>query len=784
MFIKSKYSHITVFFVFLSFFGSAQRTYENPVISDLRPRLFIRNDNAKIGRGLTLSGLRARLKDPAYKDCIDFNQQVAGFESLPAIAMQYLLKGDRKNALTVGEYLANFPFPYKEHTSTASAVYNGAIAFDWVRDALPDDMAAKIIAKLVEGAEYLKGGVVNPSINHNYSIVSLHGVAMVAVAIYGEGIENTQKALVYLKLVKNLISGDQKLLHTFKEKQGTWGEGNHYTPFVVMYPFLMTLRGLTTATDTDYFLSIKEKYENFLEPMSKFVVANFRPDFTLERIGDVTSRVVPHKTFFRPLLDLLTSEINNAQLQGQLHSFSKELSAYYGVNLVPDIYRWMLLTFYDARLPDKPSYKTFPNVMRFGENSYEHFMFRNNWNEDGTLITYISGDHYTDHQHFDKGHFLIYKKGGLVIDGGGYSDMYADSWSNYSTRSLAHNNVLVYDPAEQPKKGTSGTLLYPDGGQRVIRGTQSQQNWQQYKEESKLHGLNTADVLAFDYDRESNIYNYVKSNLTKAYGDKVKWIDRQLLYLPLADYMVVKDRVISTTPLDKYWMLHFEESPKINGKTPVAGITEFQNDRIVQAQRRGELKLEGKTVQYGGGLFVKTLLPKERTISLIGGPGYEYFNRFANKNFPPEKPFVDNRESGHWRMDVNPKQPTSATAFIHAFEITAPDKKAMVSSEYITSGDGKMEGVLFQSKENPYLVFFSSSLDERGDTFQRTKLPVTYKLNAAPQTTHVLVELEPNKKLKVYIDNKFFGTFNTTQAGVLSFKDKGNGVRTIKIKPA
>lgn len=767
---------------FNNYISHSKQNNEDQIISHLRPRLFVRADEAKLGRGLTVSALRSKLKDPAYRDWIDYDREVNGWGSLPAIAMQYLLKGEKKNALNVGEYLVNTPFPYVEHTSTAASIYNSAIAFDWVRDALPDEMANKISAKLVEGAEHLIKGVISPSINHNYTIVSLHAVAMVAIAIYGEGEENSQKALEYLKIVDNLLLGDHMLFETFKEKQGTWGEGNHYSPFVVFHPFLMTLRGLTTATNIDYFRIIRDKYENFIEPMSKFVIANFRPDFTLERIGDVTGRVVPNRTFMRPLLELLASEVNDVILQGQVRSFSREMSAYYGTDLVSDVYRWMMLVTYDSKLPDKPSYKTLPLAMRFGENSYEQIMFRNNWEEDGTLITYISGDHYTDHQHFDKGHFLIHKKGGLIIDGGGYSDMYGDSWSNYSTRTLGHNNVLVYDPNEAPYKGTRGTEIYPDGGQRILRGVQNQRDWQHYLDNSKAQGLNTADVLAFDYDRQSNQYNYVKSDLSKAYGEKVVWMDRQMLYLPLADYLVVKDRVISSKPFNKYWLLHFEERPLVDGKPPAAGITEYKNDSVVYLQRTGELKLEGKTVQYSGRLFVKTLLPEKRTISIIGGQGYEYFNRFANKNFPPEKAFIPNRESGNWRMEVSPGQPTVGTVFLHAFEITDTSKKVMVPTTYIKSEDGKMEGALFLSREHPYLVFFSSSMDERGHSFQNAHLPITYKLRASAPTSHVLVELEPDKKVKIKINNRDIGTFQTTKTGVLFFKDKGLGVRNIQIK--
>jgi hypothetical protein len=203
---------------------------------------------------------------------------------------------------------------------------------------------------------------------------------------------------------------------------------------------------------------------------------------------------------------------------------------------------------------------------------------------------------------------------------------------------------------------------------------------------------------------------------------------------------------------------------------------------VVQSQRSGELKSKGKTVQYEGRLFIKTLLPLERTISIIGGPGYEYFNRFANKNFPPEKPFNSTRESGNWRMEVSSGKPEVGTVFLHVLEIADTTKKVMVPTEYIKSENGKMEGVLFLSKENPYVVFFSSSNDERGHTFQNALLPVNYKLHASAPTKHVLVELEPEKKVKVIINKTNIGTFQTTSAGVLSFTDNGTGTRKIQIE--
>jgi hypothetical protein len=751
-------------------------------ISDLRPRLFVRADEDRVGSGLTVSALRSRSREPAYQNWINYTGGINGWESLPAMAMQYLLKGDKKIAQSVGEYIANTPYNFGEHTSAASMVYNSAIAFDWVRKALPNDMALKICARLAEGAEHLKGGVMSPSINHNYTTVSLYGVAMAAMAIYGESDAYDQKAASYLDMVNRLLLDEHMLFATLKAKQGTWGEGNHYTPYVVFYPLLMTLNGLSTATSRDYFGIIREQYDNFLVPMSKFIIANFRPDFTLERIGDVTTRVVPHKTFLRPFIDLMALKINDPTLQGQIHSFSKQLSAYYGADLVAEPYRWMMLVNYNAKIPSQPSYTTLPTAMRLGENTYEHIMFRSDWSENGTLITFLSGDHYTDHQHFDKGHFLIYKKGGLIVDGGGYSKMYSSSWSNYSIRTLAHNNVLVYDPEEVPGKEVNKTEIHLDGGQRIIRGAQPLKSWQEFTEKADNLGLHTASVLAFDTDKELNRYNYVKSNLTNAYGNKVGWMDRQLLYLPQADFLVVKDRVITARSLDKYWLLHFEERPDIDGKIPATGIKDYQGASVVHSRRTGTLPLEGKVVPYSGSLFVKTLSPTKRTISIIGGPGYEYYNRFSKKNFPPEKPFLENRESGKWRMEVSPEKPGTATAFVHAFQISDSNKKEMVATDYVRSQDGKLEGAFFQSAQNPYLVMFSSSLDAKGHAHQTANFPLQYKIKAKAPVNHVIAELAPGKKVKVMVNNKNMGTFQTSPAGVLFFKDEGKGERRIQIQ--
>src|SRR5699024_8630720 len=156
--------------------GLNLRDSEPLLVSTLRPRLFVRSNESKIGRGLTTDELRRRIANPSYEEWTFYNGDIDGAEGLPAMAMQYLLYGKEADALKVYNYLINHPLESKEHTATAASVYHSAIAFDWIRNALSDRQAARVIPNLIKGAELLKPGVEQPAINHNYTLVSLYGV--------------------------------------------------------------------------------------------------------------------------------------------------------------------------------------------------------------------------------------------------------------------------------------------------------------------------------------------------------------------------------------------------------------------------------------------------------------------------------------------------------------------------------------------------------------------------------------------------------------------------------
>jgi hypothetical protein len=77
---------------------------------------------------------------------------------------------------------------------------------------------------------------------------------------------------------------------------------------------------------------------------------------------------------------------------------------------------------------------------------------RSSWDEDATYFFFKCGDRFTAHQHLDVGHFLIYKQEELAGDGGHYDEFGTTHDVNYHLRTIAHNTILVYDPA-RPGRG-------------------------------------------------------------------------------------------------------------------------------------------------------------------------------------------------------------------------------------------------------------------------------------------------------------------------------------------
>jgi hypothetical protein len=732
-------------------------------VSALHPRVFVRHNQAVVGKGLRVHELRRRAADPAYaawRDPVAGSSAAANLER----AARYLESGHTTELHAAREFLLAHTFSFEKHD--VSGFLAGAAmcaAFDWIYEALSPDERNRIVKNLIVTAEssrrFLQQG--GPDIHHNYTYMALNTVAVCGLVLRGEGEPFDRTAREYLELARDFLESRGMALETWDARRGAWAEGSHYTFHETLRNLILTLAAYRTATNRDYF-----EARNFLGEAGRFLVGMIRPDFTFERLGDCSpSRVLANHTV--PVtVEMLAWGLGNAKDAARLRSFAAALRRAYGRDAVHPDFQWGMRFFHEPSAPASPSYQTLPRAQRFGPDTSELIVFRSGWDAEATQITIVAGDHFTDHQHFDKGHFLVYRGGGLVVDGGAYDVMYqrGGHWNEYACRTVAHNCLLVYDPEERLPAGYSN-----DGGQRVLRGLQHHRDWHTYVAHRSRESLDTAEVTAYEADPKDRYY-YVSVDLARAYGAKVASYIRRFVYLPGDDFLVVHDRLEAAASFARRWLLHFQERPEVDGQTPAAGMTMFPDARRVTVRRRDKLDLRGRAFAYDGVLFLTSLLPRRREIQVVGGPGFEYYHPFLGVNVGPVRPGVaaEVREPGAWRIEVVPRQARTREEFLHAFQMAAGSAAVPVEVSSV-SGEG-VTGAHYQSPGRNCVIAFVSSPGAW-----------MYRVQATAPGRHVIVGLPPGKSVEIRINGRRLSHTRTSANGTLTFQDRGQGAREVSL---
>ncbi len=749
-----------------------------PEVSSVHPRIYVRGDGASVGRGLTVSQFRERLKDPSYKRWIrTLTGQDLG--STVERAARYLETGSGSELEAVRSFLLSHTYSQKQHdVGGLLAGAEMAMAFDWVYQGIREPDRAAILSNIVTTADSSYDFLIHgePDVNHNYTYMALRTIAVCGLVLKGEAGPFDHRADEYLALAQEWLEAPGKVLDTWKAREGAWAEGSHYTFHETIRTLIMTLHAYRTASQTDYLDLIVRKYGNFIAGSGRFLIACTRPDLTFERIGDVS----PSRAFAAitvPLtVEMLAAGLEDSGEQARLRSFGRALLEAYGNRALHPSFDWGMRMFFDPRAPVEPSYKTLPLALRLGKGSDEHIVFRNGWGPGSTLISILSGNHYTDHQHFDKGHFLIYHNGGLLVDSGAYDGMSAvnSHWSNYSTRTLAHNCLLIFDPSSILRDGYAN-----DGGQTVLRGLQHHADWTSYLEHSHREQLDAARVEAYESDARLS-YDYVRCNLAGAYRDRIRNYSREFVYLPDADLVALFDRVRLARPgLTLSWLLHFQDRPRVDGVAPEAGVARFPNARHVSVARNGRLDLGARTVAYNGELLIRPLLPERRTVSIVGGAGFEYYSSFSRKNYPPAVAAnaAPPREAGEWRMEVAPAGGDGEALFLNAFQIADASTHDAVEARLVADRDRKAAGILFLTPPANRVVLFSRNPDA-----SKAALPVRYRVDSNMEARHLLVGLPPGQEVTIRVGRGPLFPGRISPQGVLSFEDRRKGRRTVEIQ--
>ena len=160
-------------------------------------------------------------------------------------------------------------------------------------------------------------------------------------------------------------------------------------------------------------------------------------------------------------------------------------------------------------------------------------------------------------------------------------------------------------------------------------------------------------------DVTAPVFSYIAGDITGAYSArKVEQVTRSMVTINTGHpsrpcSLVVFDRVTSTDPsFKKTWLLHCIEEPQIHGTASVV----LRNGRHYR-----------QTARYGGKLIIESLLPKDASVTKVGGPGREFWIESAQRSYPTTKDGA--AEPGAWRIEVSPGTPSGSDLFLQVMTV-------------------------------------------------------------------------------------------------------------------
>ncbi|WP_176706842.1 heparin/heparin-sulfate lyase HepB [Paenibacillus hemerocallicola] len=610
---------------------------------------------------------------PEIKNAIEYN------------AMKYLLKGDTDSGRLAIEAALRFmdtavfadPDPFRPIGDTMHAA---ALVYDWCFPLLTAEEKTAFIANLKDLAGQMEMGYPpiggGPISGHASENMLMRDWLAAGIAVYGEDPE-----------MYNLSA--QRFFNEFVPARNFWylsgmnHQGDSYG-VGVRYLGEMWAQWLFERMGHGP-VFVPEQGEMLYRALYMR-----RPDGQWLRDGDsFTTNSNPPGAYWKypSTLLLATSYYKDPYLQDE---FQRQYTL--GLNPLAE------LLFLDPDLTSSPV-SQLPLTRYFGF-PYGSMVARTGWSSDtpGTRASDVVAEmkvgnySYGNHQHLDMGSFQLYYKGALALDSGMYQGRNGGYGSqhdiHYYKRTIAHNSMLVYDPAERFYSGWRN-----DGGQRKVANVRYLDD---LLGKNYYHGL----VLGqqFGPDPVAPDFSYIKGDLTAAYTSKVKQFQRSFLFLNLKDVehpaaMVVFDKVIASDPnFRKYWLLHSMEEPQISGNTTTL------------------VRSEGG---YEGKLVNETLLPASGNARLekVGGSGQEFEVFGANIAQTPIPPAGQHTiEAGAWRMQLSPETPSETDHFLNVMQVMDNDGTSPLAVEAVDSE--RMVGAAIDD----YVVLFGKSGNKESGT--------------------------------------------------------------------
>ncbi|MCD6497990.1 MAG: heparinase II/III family protein [Deltaproteobacteria bacterium] len=607
--------------------------------------------------------------------------------------------------------------------------------YDWLYDELDDSLRARVRSRIVDTLDFIqenRSRLLDPNFDlHNRlaNVCALLGLLPLFHDIQADGADVVARYMAWLNVIvdnfRRYILPDQAWATEGGMNEMGWAYAASYSG---LEPYL----AWDFAVDEEPWLSDWQGdfFYGFLYGMRNDKIHwDAKHWDTFPYWGDVwnTQYYVP----FQP---------NLVGLAASGMFYDNDVAKWFYTQALPVSSTYMAMTdlLYRDFGPDagtSPESVSLPMSRLFPHSGY--VLMRDRWDDlnANTLMAFRSGSFYAfNHNHRDMNAFTIFYKGPLAIDSGGYNvcgQWGSSHWWNYYTRTVAHNSMLVYDPNEVFKHGS--TVLANDGGQKMFEISSP------HLEDMLPGGANHLDgVLRYE---DGGDYAYVLGDATKAYSaDKLSLFQRSVAYVRNMSYdhpaMIIYDHVVATqADFAKAYLLHSIEEPTVDGDQVLIHID------------------TGDDPNDQGLLYQTTLLPEQHQLRVVGGSGQEFYVDDDGTGSPHN--YIEDctgtgyvpteRQKGAWRVEVQPTESSAEDFFLHVLSIAdEADHSDPVEATLVQSAH--LRGALLQDPDgtDSILVLFAEG---------NTDLADSLSLPTGQTFAHILVVgLDPNTHYSLDLD--------------------------------
>jgi hypothetical protein len=692
--------------------------------------------------------------------------QAAHWAELGIHRMQTMLAQTDPNSL---DYCAPNSFQ-----RTAYCVLELSFGYDWLHDysGFTQSIKTSIQNAVIPRINWTMQQDLLAFHNENYLNVMTEGMA--GMAFYGDLSQavdwlNHARYDRYETLIRPALS--------FVSAEGGGPEGEQYAhAYRQMIDYAIALR---SATGEDLFSSspyFTNMIDHYLHATSNDWIGDWdRPYRMHNKRGDMDTRYVTFHDYTRQMLLMTWNGLHDSPQRDLIQSYLTS-----GPNGETDQVSAEQFSIWDY-LWAGPWKNNVPNTwnnqpLAYNEKGLGLISARSSWDPDAVWVTFQAGDHFTTHQHFDQGHFTIYRGGWLAVESGTYDGWCTEHLINYYHQSIAHNTIAVNDPSE-PYGGQTGRICadgYPTintEGQRAFDAspyTTEPPSVDAWKQNAAIY--DTADMTHY-VNAQDQAWTYAQGDITKAYTDKIQQFVREFLFIR-PGWVITYDRVrVRDSSLTPRWLLHTVNEPNIAGTT----ITTTNGNWL-----DGQASLSNVDA---GKLFVRSLLPEQPVIQKIGGVapngtgqgGASQDAWVGGENFPPA--VGDRQDPGFWRIEISSSTPSVEQRFFNVMYTAGIEATSMPKVEKIHA-DG-MDGAALAGDPSWVILFQTGSDAPNG--------PLTYHFTSATASRHLLFNLRPDQRYDlttqevaggfiVTLTPNPAGLYSVNQEGVLSFSLDTSGI--------